>query len=311
VGDLSTRRAERTGLVIGDEVRALPPGERLIDLLGDDGERLAAAGERAARDPADVFALDSVALCAPIPRPPSIRDFYAFEEHVRTARRTRGLEMEPAWYEIPVFYFTNPACVRGTGDEVALPPGCTELDFELEVAAVVGTAGSDLDPREAERHIAGFCVMNDWSARDLQRREMTVGLGPSKGKDFATTLGPFLVTPDELEPYRKGKAYDLAMTASVNGREYSRGKLSDVYWSFGEMLAHASRGTEIFPGDVVGSGTCGSGCILELSLVHGGETYPWLTPGDVVALEVEHIGRIENRVAARRARSRLAERPRG
>jgi 2-keto-4-pentenoate hydratase/2-oxohepta-3-ene-1,7-dioic acid hydratase in catechol pathway len=292
--------AERAGLVIGGDVHALPPGERLIDLLGDDGERLAAAGERAERGPAEVLALDRVSLLAPVPRPPSIRDFYAFEEHVRTARRTRGLEMEPAWYKLPVFYFTNPACVRGTGDDVAVPPGCAELDFELEVAAVVGMAGSDLDPDEAERHIAGFCVMNDWSARDLQRHEMAVGLGPAKGKDFATTLGPVLVTPDELAPYRRGKAYDLAMRASVNGKEYSRGNLSDIYWSFGEMLAHASRGTEIVPGDVIGSGTCGTGCILELSLVHGADRYPWLAPGDAVALEVERLGRVENRVVATR-----------
>ena len=156
--------------------------------------------------------------------------------------------------------------------------------------------GSDLDPGSAERHIAGFAVMNDWSARDLQRREMKLSLGPAKGKDFATSLGPFLVTPDELEPYRKGRAFDLAMTASVNGVEYSRASLADIYWSFGEMLAYASRGTTLVPGDVIGSGTCGTGCILELSLVHGEEAYPWLKPGDEVVLEVERLGRLPNRV---------------
>jgi 2-keto-4-pentenoate hydratase/2-oxohepta-3-ene-1,7-dioic acid hydratase in catechol pathway len=138
--------------------------------------------------------------------------------------------------------------------------------------------------------------MNDWSARDLQVREMKLSMGPVKGKDFATTLGPVMVTPDELEPYRMGRAYDLAMTASVNGKEYSRASLADIYWTFGEMLAYASRGTTLVPGDVIGSGTCGTGCILELSMVHGQEAYPWLQPGDEVVLEVEHLGRLANRV---------------
>jgi 2-keto-4-pentenoate hydratase/2-oxohepta-3-ene-1,7-dioic acid hydratase in catechol pathway len=287
---------ERVGLVVGETVRALEPGRRLLDLLGDDGERLAQAGERAGREPAGVYDLSAVRLLPPIPVPPSVRDFYAFEQHVRTARQKRGLEMEPDWYELPVFYFTNPAAILGPGDDVAVPPGSQQLDFELEVAAVVGLGGSDLDPETAGRHIAGFTVMNDWSARDLQRREMKLSLGPAKGKDFATSLGPLLVTPDELEPYRKGAAYDLAMTATVNGVEYSRASLADIYWSFGEMLAYASRGTRLVPGDVIGSGTCGTGCILELSLVHGEEAYPWLKPGDEVALEVEHLGRLPSRV---------------
>jgi 2-keto-4-pentenoate hydratase/2-oxohepta-3-ene-1,7-dioic acid hydratase in catechol pathway len=281
-----------TGLADGDRIRAFEPGVRLIDILG----HLDHAAERAMHDPSKVFELSEVRLLPPISSPPSIRDFYAFEQHAKTARQRRGLEMDPDWYELPVFYFTNPAAVVGTGTDVAIPPGSGELDYELEIAAVVGTAGANLDPEEAERHIAGFMVMNDWSARDLQRREMKLSLGPAKGKDFATTLGPFLVTPDELEPYRGGKAYDLTMRAEVNGVEYSRGNLADIYWSFGEMLAYASRGTRLLPGDVIGSGTCGTGCILELSLVHGSEAYPWLKPGDEVALEVEHLGRITNRV---------------
>jgi len=288
---------ERVGLLVGDDqLHAIEPGPRLVDLLGDDGERLASAGERARSRPVEVVPLRSARLRAPVPTPPSVRDFYAFEQHVRTARQRRGLEMEPDWYELPVFYFTNPAAIVGPFDDVAVPPGTEELDFELEVAAVVGMGGSDLDAEVAGRHLAGFCVMNDWSARDLQRREMRLSLGPAKGKDFATTLGPFLVTPDELEPSRKGKAYDLEMTAAVNGRPYSRASLADLYWSFGEMLAYASRGTRLVPGDVIGSGTCGTGCILELSLVHGGDAYPWLRPGDEVALEVEALGRVVNRV---------------
>jgi 2-keto-4-pentenoate hydratase/2-oxohepta-3-ene-1,7-dioic acid hydratase in catechol pathway len=285
---------ERVGLVQGDSIVSLPAGQRMLDLLASEGG-LEAAAERWTRREPD-FALGSVKLLAPVPNPPSIRDFYAFEQHVRTARQRRGLEMDPDWYELPVFYFTNPAAVLGPGEVVRMPPGTEQLDFELEVAAVVGVEGSNLDPEEAESHIAGYCVMNDWSARDIQRREMKLSLGPAKGKDFATTLGPFLVTSEELEPWRKGRAFDLTMTASVNGREYSRASLADVYWSFGEMIAYASRGTRVVPGDVIGSGTCGTGCILELSLVHGEEAYPWLKRGDEVVLEVEGLGRLANRV---------------
>jgi 2-keto-4-pentenoate hydratase/2-oxohepta-3-ene-1,7-dioic acid hydratase in catechol pathway len=287
---------ERTGVVAGDDLHALEPGTRLLDLLGDEGARLAEAGDRVTAHPADAFPIESVRLLPPVPRPPSVRDFYAFEQHVRTARKRRGLEMEPDWYELPVFYFSNPVALIGPFDDVAVPPGSSALDFELEVAAIVGRGGADLDPDTAERHIAGFCVMNDWSARDIQRREMKLSMGPVKGKDFATTLGPFMVTPDELEPYRKGRAFDLTMLATVSGKEYSRASLADIYWSFGEMLAYASRGTEVVPGDVIGSGTCGTGCILELSLVYGEDRYPWLRPGDLVELEVEHVGRVANRV---------------
>lgn len=291
-------RADRVGLIVGGNVLALRAGESLIAQLGDDGERLMRAGERAQRDPAEVVALDDVDLRAPIPHPPSVRDFYAFEQHVRTARQRRGLDMDPDWYELPVFYFSNPHCIVGPDDDVPVAPGSHEMDFELEVAAVVGMAGSDVDSATAERHIAGFTVMNDWSARDVQRREMKLSMGPVKGKDFATSLGPMFVTPDELQSTRAGRAYDLTMTAAVNGVEYSRANLADIYWSFEEMLAYASRGTRIVPGDVIGSGTCGTGCILELSLVHGSERYPWLQPGDVVEVSVERLGRMRNRVVS-------------
>jgi 2-keto-4-pentenoate hydratase/2-oxohepta-3-ene-1,7-dioic acid hydratase in catechol pathway len=287
---------DRAGVLHGDMVHGMPPGTHLIDLLGGDGDRLHSAGERALREASEVTPLSEARLRAPLPRPSTIRDFYAFEQHVRTARARRGLEMDPDWYELPVFYFTNPYATRGPDDDIAIAPGSTEMDYELEVAAVVGRGGADLDPATAEQHIAGYMVMNDWSARDVQRREMKLSMGPVKGKDFATSLGPVLVTPDEIEPYRKGRAFDLAMTARVNGVEYSRASLSDIYWSFGEMLAYASRGTRVEPGDVIGSGTCGTGCILELSLVHGSEQYPWLRPGDVVELEVAQLGVLRNRV---------------
>jgi 2-keto-4-pentenoate hydratase/2-oxohepta-3-ene-1,7-dioic acid hydratase in catechol pathway len=288
----------RVGAVREGRVHLLPEVGTIVDLLGDDGERLHAAGERALRDPAEVLDIGAVHLLPPVPVPPSVRDFYAFEQHVRTARQKRGLEMDPDWYELPVFYFSNPRAVIGDGVDVAIPPGSSELDYELEVAAVVGRGGRDLTPEHAQAGIAGYCVMNDWSARDLQRREMRLSMGPVKGKDFATSLGPVLVTPDELDDRRSGAAFDLAMLARVNGEEWSRASLADIHWSFGEMLAYASRGTELVPGDVIGSGTCGTGCILELALVHGSERYPWLKPGDVVELEVERLGTLHNRVVA-------------
>jgi 2-keto-4-pentenoate hydratase/2-oxohepta-3-ene-1,7-dioic acid hydratase in catechol pathway len=179
---------------------------------------------------------------------------------------------------------------------VAVPPGCTWFDYELEVAAVVGRGGSDLHPEEAEAHIAGYTILCDWSARDLQAREMRQRLGPAKGKDSATSLGPWLVTPDELADRRRGNGFDLRMTATVNGRVYSDGNWSTVYWSFGQLLAYASRGTTLRPGDVFGSGTVGRGCILELSGLHGEEEYPWLRPGDEVTLAVERLGELHARI---------------
>lgn len=228
---------------------------------------------------------------------PSFRDFYAFEEHVRNARRKRGLEMVPEWYEAPVFYFSNTASIVGPGAKIRKPLETNELDYELEIAVVIGWGGQDIPVAEADEHIAGFVILNDWSARDIQRREMKVGLGPAKGKDFATSVGPSLVTPDELEsrllPDRsRGNRYDLTMTASVNGREYSRGNARDMYWTFAELIAVASRNTLLRPGDLIGSGTVGTGCITEFP--EG--TYPWLQPGDVVRLEIERLGSLENRV---------------
>src|ERR1041385_1833577 len=211
---------ERIGPIIGEQIQALSPGLSLMELIKD-GEGLSRWANIAAEEPTGVFELSQVMLLPPVTRPLSVRDFYAFEQHVRTARQRRGLEMDPDWYELPVFYFSNPAALIGDGADIAIPPGSKELDFELEVAAIVGRGGSNLDPVDAESHIAGYCVMNDWSARDIQRREMKLSMGPGKGKDFATTLGPWLTTPDEIEPCRKEKAFDLAMRAEVNGVEYS------------------------------------------------------------------------------------------
>jgi fumarylacetoacetate (FAA) hydrolase len=255
----------------GREAPGRIEGERVVELaapslvawLVEGGEEV---GEHSIGD---------VRLRAPVPHPPSIRDFYAFERHVATARAQRGLEMALEWYRIPVFYFSNPAAVLGPEDEVAFPPESSAWDYELEAAVVVGGDGA----------IAGFTVLNDWSARDLQKMEMAVGLGPAKGKDFGTSLGPVLVTPDELGDL------GLEMVARVNGEERSRGNLGDMHWSWDDLVAHAGRNTRLQAGDVLGSGTVGTGCILE----HGDGR--WLQSGDVVELEIEGIGVLRNTVA--------------
>jgi 2-keto-4-pentenoate hydratase/2-oxohepta-3-ene-1,7-dioic acid hydratase in catechol pathway len=276
---------------------ALRDVSRLVDLLGEGfADRMADAAERAVRDPFEVVDEATARFRAPVPTPPSIRDFMAFEEHVRTSSRALGQEVNPIWYEIPLFYFTNPAATRGPNDDIPVAPGSQKFDYELEIAAVVGRAGADLDPAHAEARIAGYMVMCDWSARDLQESEMRGLLGPAKGKDTATSFSRYLVTPDELAPYREGNAYGLDMAAQVNGRPYSRGRFSTIYWSFGQLLAYASRGTSLRPGDVIGSGTVGTGCILELSRVHGEQAYPWLKEGDEVRLEVQHVGLIDARI---------------
>ncbi|MGB2952575.1 MAG: fumarylacetoacetate hydrolase family protein [Gaiellaceae bacterium] len=250
-------------------------GDRVIHLAASSLQSFFTGGGQAREH--EEYRRNEVRLLAPVPRPPSIRDAYAFEEHVRNAARVTGRAGVPKeWYEIPVFYFSNPAAVYGPDDEIPYPEGSEELDYELEVAAVIGSEG----------RIGGFTIMNDWSARDLQRQEMRVGLGPAKGKDFATSLGPVVVTPDELGDLR------LEMVARVNGEERSRGNLGDMYHSWEAILERAGRNTELLPGDVIGSGTVGTGCILE----HGDGR--WLRPGDEVELEVEGIGVLTNRIVS-------------
>jgi 2-keto-4-pentenoate hydratase/2-oxohepta-3-ene-1,7-dioic acid hydratase in catechol pathway len=286
---------ERTGVMQGDEIYLAPAGTTLLGLLQDPAVSLEEAGH-AALQRADSVRLDAVRLSAPVPVPPSVRDFLAFEEHLKNARLSRDGTIQPVWYEQPVFYFSNPAAICGARDDIAIAPGCECFDYELEVAAIIGAAGENLQPQEAECRIAGYAVLCDWSARDLQAREMKIGLGPVKGKDTATSLGPCLVTPDELADRRSGKSFALTMRAEVNGVEYTSGDLSSIAWSFGEMVAYASRGTRLMPGDVIGSGTVGRGCILELSNLFGAEKYPWLQAGDHVTLEVERLGRLDHTV---------------
>jgi 2-keto-4-pentenoate hydratase/2-oxohepta-3-ene-1,7-dioic acid hydratase in catechol pathway len=214
---------------------------------------------------------------------------------VRTGRKLRGLDMDPDWYELPIFYFTNPAVVYAHEDEIPHPAASEALDYELEVAAVVGRDGSDLTPEQAAGIIAGYTIFNDFSARDVQMREMQQMLGPAKGKDFANAFGPVLVTPDALLGGEEGRPRGT-MVARVNGVEYSRGELGECHWSFAEMIAYASRDSRVRRGDIIGSGTVGTGCILELSAVHGSDRYPWLRPGDAVELEVDGLGVLRNSI---------------
>lgn len=231
----------------------------------------------------------------PLPPIRSLRDFYAFEAHVKTCRAHRNLPVPPQWYEVPVFYFSNHQAILEDGDLVVFPKSCRERDYELEIACVIGRPCRDLPADDsALDFVAGFTIMNDWSARDLQRQEMAVGLGPSKGKDFATSLGPALVEMADLRDCCRDGRLHLAMSARVNGMIYSQGRAESMHWTWPQILAHASRDVELHPGDVIGSGTVGTGCILELTPEAVGG---WLKPGDLVELEVERLGTLRNRVA--------------
>jgi fumarylacetoacetate (FAA) hydrolase len=238
-------------------------------------------------------------------RPPAFRDFYAFEQHVATMWARRQSEIPEAWYRLPIFYFSNTSEIRGPGDPVWAPRGCRELDFELEIGAVVDTPAFDLPPERAAEAIGGYFLLNDWSARDLQRDESVVRLGPAKGKDFATTIGPWIVTPGELRDVVAGEARapDLELTATVTGAdgrsvEVSRGRWSVARYSFGEMLARASADVHVRPGEILGSGTVGTGCLLEVKDQTLGR---WLQPGDDVVLRVERLGELRSPVVARPA----------
>jgi fumarylacetoacetate (FAA) hydrolase len=227
----------------------------------------------------------------------SIRDFYAFEQHVKTCRAQRGLAMVDAWYQIPVFYFSNPASVIGDGDAVWAPQGSIELDFELEIAAIIGKEAKDLPADDSAMEcVEGFVIYNDFSARDLQRPEMAVGLGPSKGKDFANAFGPKVVPWQELKDCYSNGRLRLWMQARINGKLVSDANAGSMYWTWPQLLSHASRDTRLLPGDAIGSGTVGTGCILELTpqMVGG-----WLKPGDVIELSVERLGTLTNRIVER------------
>lgn len=243
-----------------------------------------------------VLSSDDLDFGPPVLRPPSLRDFYAFEGHVRAMWARRGGEIPETWYRLPIFYFSNASEIRGPNDPIWAPANSVELDYELEVAAIVDTPAIDLVPERAEEVIGGYTIFDDWSARDLQREETALRLGPAKGKDFASAIGPYLVTPDELADRRRGSGYDLTMTVDVNGTETARGRWSDAQFSFGEMLARASADVHLRPGELFGSGTVGTGCLLETKEATLGR---YLEPGDVVTLQIERLGELRNPIVAR------------
>jgi fumarylacetoacetate (FAA) hydrolase len=251
------------------------------------GLRVDALADLLAAEDDEPLEASVLAFGPPILSPPTFRDFYAFEQHVGTMWKRRDMEIPEAWYRLPIFYFSNTSEIRGPGDPVWAPSGSAELDYELEVAALVDTPVQDLDATRGEEAIGGYTILNDWSARDLQRDETTVRLGPAKGKDFASSIGPWLVTRDELADVQSGKGYDLAMTASVNGVELSRGTWSSAHFSFGEMVERASADVRLRPGDLLGSGTVGTGCLLEIRDETLGR---YLEPGDTVTLAIERLG---------------------
>ena len=253
------------------------------------------------------FSIEEVELMAPVPKPVSYRDGYAFRQHVAAARRNRNLPMIPEFDEYPVFYFGNHHSIAGPGEITCMPDHFEKLDFELEAAIVICKKGRDIKAIDADEYIGGLMIMNDFSARTLQMEEMLLNLGPAKGKDFATALGPWLVTLDDLKAFEfpakqnhTGKTWNLKMSASVNGKEVSQGNLADMDWTFAEIIERASYGVDLYPGDVIGSGTVGTGCLLEINgtakLNDQNYQEVWLQPGDEISLFIEGLGALNNKV---------------
>lgn len=286
---ISTLRAtSQPALVKEERVYTLPYPDMLAVM--------AAGADKAAKKASkDSLAIDEIKFLSPL-KPTTLRDGYAFEQHVVTANKNRGREVPEEWYQFPVFYFTNPNAVFGHEDVIPYPPYTQAMDYELEIAAVIGKGGMNIKPEDAPAHIFGYTIFNDWSARDVQRKEMIVGLGPAKGKDFASSFGPVIVTHESIADKATDRpgVYDLSMMARINGVEFSRGNFKDMHWSFGEIIARASDSVMLYPGDVIGSGTVGTGCLLELTKFQG----PWLKHGDVVELEIERIGILRNTVGS-------------
>lgn len=262
---------------------------------------------------------ETATIMAPVPHPASCRDGYAFRQHVAAARRNRKVDMIAEFDQYPIFYFTNHNAIQGPGDIVCMPDHFQKLDFELEAAVVLGKKGRNFKAAEADQYIAGYMIMNDMSARTLQMEEMLLNLGPAKGKDFSTVIGPFMVTPDELEPYRipakpnhVGNNYNLKMKCWVNGVLVSEGNMGDMDWTFAEIIERCAYGVDVLPGDVIGSGTVGTGCFLELNgtglLNDPNYKVQWLQPGDVVEMEIDGLGKLKNTIVAEKTNwSILAE----
>ena len=259
--------------------------------------------------------LEEVKLLAPIPRPNSLRDAYAFRQHVETSRRNRGLEMIKEFDDFPVFYFSNHNAIFGPSDDIqCMPSHFEKLDYELEIAILIGKEGINVKAENAKEYIAGFMIMNDMSSRGLQMKEMKLNLGPAKGKDFASALGPYLVTPDELSGNiinedGNGCNYDLQMTCSLNGKLLSKGNLKDMAWSFEKIIERVSYGATIYPGDIIGSGTVGTGCLLEINgtnkLKSSNFTEVWLKENDIVEMEIEKLGKITNKIISNKSNYKI------
>jgi fumarylacetoacetate (FAA) hydrolase len=257
----------------------------------------------------DSFPFATAAVMAPVPHPTSCRDGYAFRQHVAAARRNRKVDMIAEFDQYPIFYFTNHNAVLGPGAIPCMPDHFKRLDFELEAAIVICKKGRNIKAADADKYIGGYMIMNDMSARTLQMEEMLLNLGPAKGKDFSTVIGPWLVTPDELEPYKipakpnhTGNNYNLKMTCTVNGVQVSAGNMGDMDWTFAEIVERCAYGADILPGDVIGSGTVGTGCFLELNgtgkLNDPDYKEQWLQPGDVVEMDIDGLGHLSNTIVA-------------
>lgn len=303
------RHGERVGVLSGSDIYTVAPGTSLLALISAGPNVLRAAGEAALGSPDSVVALGDVSLAAPIPRPPSIRDTLCFLDHMRNCQEASGggRVLMDTWYRIPAFYFACPATVLGPFDDAPMAPGSAWQDFELEIAAVIGTAGKDLTLEQAEQAIVGYTIFNDWSARDLQMLEGQLRIGQAKGKDSGVTLGPYLVTADELSPYRRDGKLSLQVTALVNETVVGSGSTGTMDWSFPEVISYISRGVTLRPGDVIGSGTVPT-CTLVEHL--GKPSFPgWLRDGDVVTLQVEGLGETRQTVRSSPAPYPLAPRP--
>jgi 2-keto-4-pentenoate hydratase/2-oxohepta-3-ene-1,7-dioic acid hydratase in catechol pathway len=295
---INTEQQQRAGILMNDSVIDLNSAsngelpETMADFLKNQSQYIPVVQSLLETKDLPSINLKNIQLNAPLPNPTSFRDFVAFETHVKNATKRSGDTVAPEWYEMPIFYFSNPNAMKGPDEEVKRPSKCVRLDYELELACVIGKEGKNIKASEAEDYIFGYTILNDWSARDIQMKEMKVLLGPAKGKDFATSIGPYIVTKDELEPHRVGQRFDLEMTAKVNGEVLSRGNFKDIYYTFGDMIERASEDVTLYPGDIIGSGTVGFGCLMEL----GTEVHRWLEPGDEVELTITGLGSLTNKI---------------
>ncbi len=320
VSFLDNNKSERSGLIVNNQIIDIAKSAEIIglkshikmaDLLKDwdNTIKISQEIEKAFNEnKLEPENKENIQMIAPVPHPPSCRDGYAFRQHVSTARRNRGLNMIEEFDQFPIFYFTNHNTIIGEGDLIVEKDHLEKLDFELEVAIVISKECKNVSSKDADKYIAGYTIMNDFSARLLQMEEMKLNLGPAKGKDFATSIGPFLITTDELENYKIntefGDKYDLSMKAFHNGKEVSSGNLKDMNWTFAEIIERASYGVTLYAGDVIGSGTVGTGCYLELNGTNAllakekGENFTpvWLKDGDIIDLEVTALGKLSHKI---------------